>query len=130
MEGVPWDLRTSTIPKKFGLYWKDNFHNFHTQWKMELYSNTFHNFKKIGFTLKVSLKETFHNFHPQWKISNFEETDLSQFSKNEIILKVFLEETPSIIFKTLGLYWKCLFSQFPKNGIILKVSLEETPSII
>ena len=72
--------------------------------KMELYSNTFHNFKKIGFTLKVSLKETFHNFYSQWKISNFEETHLSQFSKNEIILRVFHEATPSIILKKLGLY--------------------------
>ena len=60
--------------------------------------------KKFGFTLKVSLKETFHNFHPQWKISNFEETHLSQFSKNEIILRVFHEATPSIILKKLGLY--------------------------
>ena len=49
--------------------------------KMELYSNTFHNFKKIGFTLKVSLKETFHNFHPQWKISNFEETPFTILKK-------------------------------------------------
>ena len=78
--------------------------------KMELYSNTFHNFKKIGFTLKVSLKETFHNFYSQWKISNFEETHLSQFSKNEIILKVSLEETPSIIFKKIGFILKVFIS--------------------
>ena len=41
---------------------------------------------------------------------------LSQFPKNEIILKVSLEETPSVILK--------------KNGFILKVSLQETLSTI
>ena len=65
-----------------GLYWKclfrrDTFHNFHTQWKISNFEktyftipkkwnytkgvswrDTFHNFKKIGFILKVSLQET------------------------------------------------------------------------
>ena len=117
-------------------------------WKVSL--DTFHNFKNIGFILKVSVQKTLSTISIQI-VKNF-----------EFMLKVSLQEIPSIItkkmelylnafhnFKNLGLYWKCLLKrhfpqifngkfqilkgdilQFPKNRIILKVSLQETPSII
>ena len=37
--------------------------------------------------------------------------NLSQFPKNGIILKVSLQDIPSIILKKLGLYWKCFFKR-------------------
>ena len=105
-----------TIPKKFNLnkrcHLKRHFPQFH----------------KFQYILKVSLEETpstipknwIYTERPPsieatlWKVSQYKpnffknvegvKRHLSQFPKNGIILKVFLEETPSIILKKLGLY--------------------------
>ena len=76
---------------------------------------------KIFHCLNGNCGKCLLNKHFQYKPNIFKIVEgikrhISQFPKNGIILKVSLEETPSIILK--------------KNGFILKVSLEETLSTI
>ena len=54
--------------------------------------DTFHNFKNIGFILKVLVQKTLSTISIQ-TVENF-----------EFMLKVSLEETPSIITKKMELY--------------------------
>ena len=80
----------------------------------------------------MSLQETFHNFNTQLKIRD----TFHNSPKNGFMLKVFLEETPSIIFKKNWVYiesvFKRHFPQFPYTienfEFMLKVYLQETPS--
>ena len=102
-----------------GVSWRDTFHNYK---KMELYSDAFHNFLKIGFILKVSLKETLSTIF-QWKFRILKR-DILQFPKNKIILKVSSRDTFHnfhYLLKNFALYWKCLFKRhFPQFPYIVE----------
>ena len=71
-------------------------------WKVSL--DTFHNFKKIGFVLKVSFQKTLSTISIQI-VENFEFMSIITKKKWNYI------RTPFIIFKKLGLYWKCLLKR-------------------
>ena len=77
--------------------------------------DTFHNFKNIGFILKV-LVQKIHSTISIQTVENF-----------EFMLEVSLQETLSTIPKKMELYSDA-FHNFLKIGFILKVSLEETLS--
>ena len=74
-------------------------------------------FKKIRFILKVSLQMTLSTISIHGGKFQILKRHPPQLPKNGIILKVDLEETPSIIFKKLGLYWKCLFKRLSTISI-------------
>ena len=121
-------LTPSTNFKNLGLYWKclfkRHFPQFPFSGKFRIYAEgvsslpqfprkwnytwqPFIIFKNWVYTESVSSTI----FQQKFRILK---RDILQFPKNRIILKVSLEETPSIIWKKkLGLYWKCFFPQFP-----------------